>query len=464
MSPVSALCFALIGISLILSTLRGRPRWAPPIAGTLSSVVASISLVAVLGYALDLPGTYGWGQLTKVALHTAVALGLAGGALFIIAWHTGLRPGETTPRWLPAPLMLGVFVASLIFYLALGKKQNEEIAQTVQASAESVKNSLSVRLDARSHALMRMAARWKYAGGAERGAWEDDATHYLRDFPDWQAIEWIDATHLVRWIVPLAGNEAKIGQDLTQEPNRKAAIEQAEREQQPVVTRMVTLFRGGVGFILYVPLQAKGQPDGFLAAVVDAQACLTRYLPPAVAEGEEIMLSESGRQFFQRGDGIAPAHEEWIAEAKVEARGTDWDLKMWPTPALAARLDSPMPNVILLAGVLGALMLGAVCYYAQRALRHAAETERANRALKTALDQVRTLEGLLPICSCCKRVRDDTGYWNQIDTYIHQHTNASLSHGYCPECAAKTFKEWGFEIPSEVQAQVDAGRFEQSRP
>jgi predicted Fe-S protein YdhL (DUF1289 family) len=66
----------------------------------------------------------------------------------------------------------------------------------------------------------------------------------------------------------------------------------------------------------------------------------------------------------------------------------------------------------------------------------------------------------LLICSGCKRVRDGTGYWNQIDTSLDRHTNASLSHGFCPECAAKAFREFGFEVPETVQAELDAGNFE----
>jgi sensor domain CHASE-containing protein len=351
-------------------------------------------------------------------------------------------------------------VLSLHIYFALSGKQQEDIAQNIKSSAENVRNQLLVRLDARSHALNRMANRWEFAGTQSQAAWEADASNYLRDFPDWQTLEWLDASHRVRWIVPLAGNEDKIGRDLTEEPNRKAALAEATREHQPVVSPIVTLFHGGLGFILYVPIVVKGQSDGCLAAVVNAQACLNRYLPPAVAEGEAITISQGCLQFFKRDAAALPLDREWVAEEKIEVHGAAWDLRMWPTPELAARLDSPLPRVILLAGALGALLLGAVCHYAQRATRHDAETARANTALQTALDNVKTLEGLLPICTGCKRVRDDTGYWNQIDSYISRNTNASLSHGYCPECAAKAFKEFGFEVPPEVEAAVAAGNYE----
>ena len=61
--------------------------------------------------------------------------------------------------------------------------------------------------------------------------------------------------------------------------------------------------------------------------------------------------------------------------------------------------------------------------------------------LREALDKIRTLKGLLPICSSCKKIRDDKGYWNQIEAYISAHTDADFSHGICPECAARLYPE-----------------------
>ena len=54
--------------------------------------------------------------------------------------------------------------------------------------------------------------------------------------------------------------------------------------------------------------------------------------------------------------------------------------------------------------------------------------------LQQALNQVRTLEGLLPICAYCKKIREDDGYWHEIEVYVEKRTDASFSHGYCPKC------------------------------
>jgi PleD family two-component response regulator len=60
--------------------------------------------------------------------------------------------------------------------------------------------------------------------------------------------------------------------------------------------------------------------------------------------------------------------------------------------------------------------------------------EKQADELREALAKVKLLGGLLPICANCKKIRDDTGYWNQIEVYIRDHSEAVFSHGICPEC------------------------------
>jgi DNA-binding NtrC family response regulator len=76
-----------------------------------------------------------------------------------------------------------------------------------------------------------------------------------------------------------------------------------------------------------------------------------------------------------------------------------------------------------------------------RTLRHAIERQRLTTELKAALDQVKQLKGLLPICAHCKKIRDDKGYWNQIESYIRDHSEAEFSHSICQECAARYYPE-----------------------
>ena len=72
------------------------------------------------------------------------------------------------------------------------------------------------------------------------------------------------------------------------------------------------------------------------------------------------------------------------------------------------------------------------------------EQDKLVAELQKALSEVRTLRGFLPVCSHCKNIRDDKGYWGQIESYIHEHSDAEISHGICPDCAKEHYP--GFDL------------------
>ncbi len=74
------------------------------------------------------------------------------------------------------------------------------------------------------------------------------------------------------------------------------------------------------------------------------------------------------------------------------------------------------------------------------------EKQRLTQELQTALNDVKVLSGLLPICSSCKNVRDDNGYWDKIETYISRHSDADFSHGICPDCAKKLYPDIDLDL------------------
>src|SRR6202789_1286485 len=184
MSPITAICIFLMALSMILIGLPLKKKWRPLVIGLLSSVVISLCTIGILGYVLNLPRTYGWGQLTRMALHTAGGLELLGGGLFIIAWIEGREKDGSAPRWLPVPVALGTVVASLILSLALQAKQDFEIARAIRANAEGVQNQIKAQMEARLNGLKRRGEAGEFSGGPPQPVWEDDAANYVHDFQD----------------------------------------------------------------------------------------------------------------------------------------------------------------------------------------------------------------------------------------------------------------------------------------
>ncbi|MEW6599886.1 MAG: PAS domain S-box protein [Nitrospirota bacterium] len=82
------------------------------------------------------------------------------------------------------------------------------------------------------------------------------------------------------------------------------------------------------------------------------------------------------------------------------------------------------------------------------ARRKLAEQVRENLILelRDALAKIKTLKGLIPICAWCKKIRDDKGYWKKVETYIREHSDASFTHGICPDCLKKESPETYAEV------------------
>lgn len=90
--------------------------------------------------------------------------------------------------------------------------------------------------------------------------------------------------------------------------------------------------------------------------------------------------------------------------------------------------------------VTGSLLVRSILYAIERKAM-AVEREKLVQELQTALAKVKLLSGFLPICCSCKKIRDDKGYWQQIEAYISQHAEVTFSHGLCAECALKLYPE-----------------------
>lgn len=120
-----------------------------------------------------------------------------------------------------------------------------------------------------------------------------------------------------------------------------------------------------------------------------------------------------------------------------------WALMLWSGAAAAAVYGLFRARLAALAHSKAALEATVA--------RRTEELRARNEELSSALNKVKQLSGLLPICASCKKIRDDGGYWNQLETYISQHSEADFTHGICPDCARDLYAEAGLRPPEGPQ-------------
>jgi len=97
----------------------------------------------------------------------------------------------------------------------------------------------------------------------------------------------------------------------------------------------------------------------------------------------------------------------------------------------------------------------ALAIFSMRRLREVRKSESVllhlNEELQKALSEVKQLRGIIPICSGCKKIRDDAGYLHQVESYIHDHTEAQFSHGICPDCMKRLYPDFEGEPKEEEE-------------
>jgi len=117
---------------------------------------------------------------------------------------------------------------------------------------------------------------------------------------------------------------------------------------------------------------------------------------------------------------------------------------------LGIRLVQGGAQDYLVKGQADGLILYRTIRYAIERKQDETEREHLISELQAALAQVKTLSGLLPICSGCKKIRDDQGYWNRIETFISKHSDAQFSHGICPDCTKKYFPDYKDQLDDSL--------------
>ncbi len=99
---------------------------------------------------------------------------------------------------------------------------------------------------------------------------------------------------------------------------------------------------------------------------------------------------------------------------------------------------------VMIIVVISLVILGIILKANRQLNKEVAVRVKLIAELEQALDEIKTLKGIVPICANCKKIRDDKGYWNQLESFIETHSDASFSHGLCPGCSDELYgeQEW----------------------
>lgn len=394
MAPFTALCFGLTGAALLLTSLSTRLRRRPLLLGLLGSIVVGLGMVPLFGYlvGLRLPMMGG----TRMAVHTAAGFVVLGAGIIAFAWRDSRVEDAGAPRWLPILVGIGVATAAASLWQALRAQEGVYVERMVQLAAASVKGEITAQMGPRILGLIRMAKRWETWGSPDQKQWASDAGVYVSHYPDYYAIEWVDPSFYVRWIVPLGGNEAIRDVYLGFDERQRRALETARDRRVVVATRSFDLAPGAKGFIVYVPIFQGEDFGGLIGGIFRVQELFDVTLSKHhVTPGYAIAVFDGAEEIYSRDAGGRQDQGKWYQEMKIDLYGISWRVLVWPRAEHVAEMRHHTDEMALIGGLLMAVLLTLAVHLGQTARLRTKAAEAANRELENEIAERKQAEEAL---------------------------------------------------------------------
>lgn len=292
-------------------------------------------------------------------------------------------PLSYTYLYLPFFAGATLSMGTILLWHDLVAREYIHTQQLLTQTTHAIEREIASEISNRVQPLERMANSWSVRGGTPQREWEADAQALLADYRGYQAAEWIDPSLKIRWVVPLAGNQAVLNRNLTQEARRHSALKTALTTRQASLSHTIDLMQGGKGVLAYMPIfipQAGDRFDGLIAGVFKVQSLLDAVVEDERLQGYEIVVLDGEEIIY----GSHATHSSLFSQpiqTDINLYGLNWRLQVRPSAQLSAKLRSPLPRVVLITGLLGSWMLALTIFLYQITRRRSHKLHRINHQL-----------------------------------------------------------------------------------
>ncbi len=361
MAPNTALCFSLAGGATWIAGAFASSALRNSAVGILGGLVVALGVVPFAGYVLDFESAYGWGHLTRMAVHTSLGFIVVGVGISAIGWKDSVRAKGGLPAWSPALLGLAGCTVTLLLWQAIAESESRHLRLLAQTEQNRVAERISAQLAEEGRALKRMALR--LASGTADAVWQADVLQYLEDFE----------SH--RWVASLdpRGNVIDIGPvHRDNEMWRSEAQDALARWNSETESQVAILTTGESSVVLVA--SAPGDYLGGVAVGLNLNSLGDTHAPD----------DESVRLFFAILSGGTVLYRNFRSMSHVAGPvnaipfspwGADWELRAWPGPALAAEQNSALESATLLMGTTFSLLIALVLGLMERSRKYARQLE-----------------------------------------------------------------------------------------
>jgi diguanylate cyclase (GGDEF)-like protein len=280
---------------------------------------------------------------------------------------------------------------------ALRDAETAQMHARLQVESDALARLIEARFAHQAATLHRLAARWPLHHTQQR-LWQQDVSLLLRDFDNFQAIEWLDAEYRMRWVEPIAGNESVVGFRYTPSHPNYPLLEQVRRSGEPALSNAFELQQGGKGLAYYVPLYRDAERtifDGYLLGIFRVEILVDDLISTLPNQRMSLEIHDGQASVFNRPQADLLGDHAPVHSAAHLGNNHDFVITAHPTRALLHSSSTALPLIVLVTGVLAALSL---CYALWLALLSAQRLDAlrvSNRKLQSEFARRQAIESSL---------------------------------------------------------------------
>ncbi|MFA5266224.1 MAG: PAS domain-containing protein, partial [Opitutaceae bacterium] len=459
MASMSAGSILLGGIILAWRALPYAKKARLFAEAVCGSIIFSVGLSTLLGYAANLPAVYRWGSSTATGIASGLALLLLGTALLISAWRVSYREEGGPPIWSPMPFMIAWFTMTVILWIGMRERELLFLSNNTQNSLNGIASMTDIELKQIANEVENhLSSAWSRTPADMAPSWDADATSFyeLRNGYGCVSVGWVDPSWRTRWIFPREGNEASLSFDHMSVEARANAIRAANEKKRAVISQSVSIPQNqSLGFIVYSPVMRENQLAGcafaeftykeFFGALDRKLKISANYDYLVVINGVPVSGNLQQKDF---------ANNSFSLEFSAVLQERRIRFSLVPNESNLQRNRRYLPELTLFSGLGITLLLGLSVHFARTARSGMLAAEQSNRRLLAENDERRRIEERLKISD--ERLRlalDSTGIgifeWNMISGYVYYSAGLWIMLGYEPNRMAATVDSFQILIHPE---------------
>jgi PAS domain S-box-containing protein len=466
-AAITAICQCLGSLTLVWHAWGLRPRARLFTEAAAGSVLASVGLATLLGYAGGLSSVYNWGSDTATQPVTAVGLIVFGIALVLLALRENRRNGQGPPEWTALPVVIGSLMLTLILWMGLREREFDYLNINTRRDMESLSQKVAYTMDLEAGKIEHIARNWGDYPDNDTAMWELDAATQLRESAanGCVAVEEVDTNNRTTWASQ--GDEGAVGFDNYSDPARRDAIERAFPDSATTISPTTEILgRPKAGFVIFAPITRSGRPGGYAAADYLYSQFFTNVVTgQKLTDDYHVTVSIGGDAIFDAGP-VPTNRSALLFEKEYTISDRRIHFSLAPSEKTYARERRFLPEFALFAGFGVTCLLGLVVHLHRRALVGRLAAEHSNQQLQRENEERRRVEARLKLSDERLRLALDSTHigiyeWNLASNQVYYSPGLWALLGYEHSRMPTNFDAWRSLVHPEDLPLVRARSDEQ---